>query len=247
MDSADLYQYSALPERHIRLLELAPGPDGKGYISIARIIIAHLDSLPEYHTLSYVWGDGEMPHRMVLGSGEILRMTTSLHEALPFVFTHCKVGYLWIDQICINQSDRSERGAQVALMSSIYSQATCVLIWLCAVFRYQGTLAWLIDKLGFTSQVSAFHEPGRARRHEFNEAHYVLELEYPELTQSMTDDSNMTDGRIRDILEELTHELLSLPWVRGPCISPSVTILIFSLGECGSSKKGSFRALRCSF
>jgi ankyrin repeat protein len=37
---------------------------------------------------------------------------------------------LWIDAICINQNDISERNAQVAVMSHIYSAANTVLVWL---------------------------------------------------------------------------------------------------------------------
>ncbi|KAH9204636.1 hypothetical protein DL95DRAFT_376840 [Leptodontidium sp. 2 PMI_412] len=37
---------------------------------------------------------------------------------------------LWVDAICINQSDVAERTAQVALMSRIYSTALSVVVWL---------------------------------------------------------------------------------------------------------------------
>ena len=37
---------------------------------------------------------------------------------------------LWIDAVCINQSDKAEKGCQVPLMARIYTQATEVLIWL---------------------------------------------------------------------------------------------------------------------
>jgi hypothetical protein len=37
---------------------------------------------------------------------------------------------LWIDGVCINQTDILERNRQVQLMGEIYSRASCVLIWL---------------------------------------------------------------------------------------------------------------------
>lgn len=37
---------------------------------------------------------------------------------------------LWIDAICIDQEDTSERNAQVAIMSRIYSSAKRVIVWL---------------------------------------------------------------------------------------------------------------------
>lgn len=37
---------------------------------------------------------------------------------------------MWIDAICINQTDLDEKGYQVELMGDIYSKASHVLIWL---------------------------------------------------------------------------------------------------------------------
>lgn len=39
-------------------------------------------------------------------------------------------GFVWIDALCINQNDLDERSAQVRLMPQIYSQASCVIVWL---------------------------------------------------------------------------------------------------------------------
>jgi hypothetical protein len=36
---------------------------------------------------------------------------------------------LWVDAICINQADISERNAQIRLMSNIYRSALCVLAY----------------------------------------------------------------------------------------------------------------------
>jgi Heterokaryon incompatibility protein (HET) len=37
---------------------------------------------------------------------------------------------IWIDQLCINQADLSERSQQVLLMADIYRQAQTTIIWL---------------------------------------------------------------------------------------------------------------------
>jgi hypothetical protein len=36
----------------------------------------------------------------------------------------------WIDAICVNQEDKSERSHQVGLMETIYTRATKVHVWL---------------------------------------------------------------------------------------------------------------------
>lgn len=38
--------------------------------------------------------------------------------------------WFWIDSICINQNDTSERESQIRLMGQIYRQATQTLVWL---------------------------------------------------------------------------------------------------------------------
>jgi hypothetical protein len=38
--------------------------------------------------------------------------------------------YIWIDALCINQSDNVEKAIQVPLMGSIYTNARQVIVWL---------------------------------------------------------------------------------------------------------------------
>lgn len=37
---------------------------------------------------------------------------------------------LWVDRLCINQADETERAQQVGMMSRIYSGAGSVIVWL---------------------------------------------------------------------------------------------------------------------
>ena len=39
-------------------------------------------------------------------------------------------GYLWIDAICIDQSNNVERAAQVRLMREVYASACKMIVWL---------------------------------------------------------------------------------------------------------------------
>lgn len=54
---------------------------------------------------------------------------------------------IWIDQICINQSDLKERSAQVMLMSRIYKQAEKCSIWLGGDDRFSKTGLETMKKL----------------------------------------------------------------------------------------------------
>lgn len=39
-------------------------------------------------------------------------------------------GYLWVDQICINQDNTAERNYQVGIMGKIYQAGHQILVWL---------------------------------------------------------------------------------------------------------------------
>jgi hypothetical protein len=88
-----------------------------------------LDGIPPYETLSYVWGTSERNATIKLEDETLLRVTETLHAALPFVVRHCETRYLWIDQVCIDQEHLQERGHQVSLMGRIYSGCSCVIVW----------------------------------------------------------------------------------------------------------------------
>jgi hypothetical protein len=66
----------------------------------------------------------------MLEHGSTLFITQNLAQALPFLAQVCETGYLWIDQLCINQGNLIERGHQVKQMGHIYHNCQRVLIWL---------------------------------------------------------------------------------------------------------------------
>ena len=82
-----------------------------------------------YQAVSYFWGDPIQDHSLKINGQHYLPITKSLAVALPQLTQICSTGFLWIDQICIDQSNNQERGQQVSIMGEIFSNATGVLIW----------------------------------------------------------------------------------------------------------------------
>lgn len=105
-------------KKQVRLLLLLPG-EFKDPIC-CNLLIAHLDEKPYYKALSYVWGD---PARRlpIFVNGQEHHITTNLYRALRRLRDVIEVRVLWIDALCINQNDISERSHQVTLMKDIYS------------------------------------------------------------------------------------------------------------------------------
>ncbi|RGP76702.1 heterokaryon incompatibility het-6 [Fusarium longipes] len=88
-----------------------------------------------YEALSYTWatisGNRQKDHTIFIGkSWNMLPITENCFDALKNCRLEDEDRYLWIDSICINQSDISERTHQVGLMKDIYSAASRVLIYL---------------------------------------------------------------------------------------------------------------------
>ena len=86
----------------------------------------------DYMALSYCWGDARITREIIVND-YCIHVTVNLEAALRQLRgCHCiKQGFkLWVDAICINQSNFEERGQQVSRMRNIYSSAAHVVIWL---------------------------------------------------------------------------------------------------------------------
>ncbi|KAI1839546.1 hypothetical protein JX266_014241 [Neoarthrinium moseri] len=112
MEFADKITYSHLPTETIRLLRLHEDP-----------------------TSDYCWGRDPQSKPLRLTGGTIF-INPNLAAAISCLqkLASDEVGkvlwvqYIWIDKICIDQNNVSERSAQVGLMGHIYSQSIRTLI-----------------------------------------------------------------------------------------------------------------------
>ena len=124
-----LYKPLAIARKEIRLLRLAPGP--VHLKPCCELEPASLNSLPvpDYEAVSYTWGNpndfGE-----IICHGQPLIVPKSAEMALRGLRLENQSKVLWIDAICINQSNREEREKQVAIMGDVYKNATRTLVWL---------------------------------------------------------------------------------------------------------------------
>lgn len=66
----------------------------------------------------------------MLIDGVALDVPASAESAVQRMRDRHSMRTLWIDSICINQSDINERSHQVGIMGDVYAHSTCNLIWL---------------------------------------------------------------------------------------------------------------------
>jgi hypothetical protein len=79
-----------------------------------------------YEALSYVWGNLE-PSAYIYLHGQRQRVTLELFQALKALRPlGNSFRLLWVDALCINQTDIQEQNHQVRLMGRIYSEASNV-------------------------------------------------------------------------------------------------------------------------
>ncbi|KAI9692699.1 MAG: hypothetical protein M1820_009450 [Bogoriella megaspora] len=82
-----------------------------------------------FDALSYTWGDLTDTFPIICNNQE-LRVHRNLRDALPYLARRQSSLPIWIDAICINQTDSDEKLTQVRMMHNIYSRANEVWVWL---------------------------------------------------------------------------------------------------------------------
>lgn len=133
----DPYIYQQLAPRQIRLFAILPA---QGSAISIRLIYADLPPIsdpeyPEYQALSYVWGTSTARHPVhVLSDRDtppsVIHVGDHLAGLLLRLREEQSEMLLWVDAICINQTDKAEKSHQIPLMGDIYRFASRVIVWL---------------------------------------------------------------------------------------------------------------------
>jgi hypothetical protein len=124
------YSYRSVDSssRGFRLAILQPSAHFPAPIT-CNLVEVTLDDHPIYEALSYVWGDTKILSTLQI-EGASFKVTTNLELALRYLRLPDKPRTIWVDAICIDQSNIEERNQQVALMKGIYSSCAVDLVWI---------------------------------------------------------------------------------------------------------------------
>ena len=123
------YELVVLPAKGwIRVLELY---SGSGALACSLRCERIEDVALRYEALSYVWGSEEPSNSVEIQCGDgVLSVGPNLACALMHIRYELEPRLLWVDAVCINQSDDEERSQQVQQMGNIFASAKRVLIWI---------------------------------------------------------------------------------------------------------------------
>src|SRR5690242_16376759 len=121
------YEYPDLDttQKQIRLLRLRHRAH-HGHLPQYELHTFDLDKAPNYIALSYTWGP-PLPNYPIRVNHRKLHIRANLHA---FLQGFAARGYIWIDQICIDQSNPEEKNHQVRMMAQIYKDCDSMIIWL---------------------------------------------------------------------------------------------------------------------
>ena len=127
--STNAYKYNPL-DRAADEIRLVTIKAGRAADDVQCTLGKRLSSeAPTYEALSYAWGDAAETKHISLGSFSFL-VTDNLHAALRHLRREHEDRTMWIDAICIDQTDDLEKNHQVRMMKRIYERAEKVVVWL---------------------------------------------------------------------------------------------------------------------
>ena len=172
--------------RQIRLLTFLKVESGLLSFSLTTV---NLDSQNDYLALSYEWG-AETANEIVLVNEWKTKIRPSLYSFLLQNVKTLHRKQIFIDAICIDQSDATEKQAQIGLMGKVYSGAAEVVAWLGARPPLDG------ETIPLSRLVSEYHKQKsdsirRALRSEALERLdrvKMKEMEIPPQVKQMLDD-----------------------------------------------------------
>ncbi|KAI1111932.1 heterokaryon incompatibility protein-domain-containing protein [Nemania sp. NC0429] len=125
------------------------------------------DPAMSYETTSYCWGDPTMRDSITV-DGYTVDVPASAVAALKCVREEREPRTVWIDSICIDQTDLDERAYQVGMMADIYRSARGNLVYLGESDERTGDAFEMVGRLDReirrkTADLAEFH--GLMRRH----------------------------------------------------------------------------------
>ncbi|KAK6863649.1 hypothetical protein PG995_000177 [Apiospora arundinis] len=134
------------------------------------------DATIQYKALSYSWKDGDDQESIyIMCNSTAVQVSLHLYKALVRLRSETELVRVWVDSLCINQKDNTERTHQVKIMREIYQNSSEVIVWLGDSKTHDNLLPtchrslldidylfdWFGDKRDI-SKLEAYYAPGSA-------------------------------------------------------------------------------------
>ncbi|KAI1735462.1 HET-domain-containing protein [Xylaria scruposa] len=179
VDDPPKFVYPKLAPTHntIRVLKILSSPKERPRVSLEEVNLSESPP-PSYRCLSYTWGDPldrslSSPENRIPMSGECDHYVENDEDGSAIMVTENCIDALqqisriqcpddkgqmpswWIDAICMDQDNKEEKNAQVAMMDQIYQKAEGVLVWLGKEDEHTGVAIKVLESLARVSPTLA--------------------------------------------------------------------------------------------
>jgi hypothetical protein len=121
------YQYSKIDPNTIRLVRIEVNINQDA--ASCELISVPLSEAPPYTAVSYRWGEPRKLHTILAGKNRIA-INQAVHDLVGQICPVRGVHHFWIDSICIDQANSTEKEAQIPIMGEIYEGANEVVVFL---------------------------------------------------------------------------------------------------------------------
>ncbi|KAI0542929.1 HET-domain-containing protein [Xylaria digitata] len=151
------YHYKRLcAEDAVRLIALDPATSEEDPLSCSIIQYRRSEQILDYSAISYTWGDRVFSRNLEIQCDDdvsYVRITHNVETLLRRLRALGSPHYLWIDAICLNQADESEKAQQVPVMGRIFGEAKVVHIWLGPEDRTTAKLFAFFREVGLLPEI----------------------------------------------------------------------------------------------
>jgi hypothetical protein len=117
-----------LGDGQIRILTVQPGSHSEPIVCTMREIETR--DAPNYDAISYCWTHGTILVPIAINGFDDFKVPAHLIACLRRLRNIATERHVWIDAICINQGDETDKSGQVQQMPKIYGNGWQTLIWL---------------------------------------------------------------------------------------------------------------------
>jgi hypothetical protein len=151
------YYYSHLSPSCIRLLRLLLCRNNLKHLrcELFEHPLQHSDkSSHPYEALSYVWASNKDRVQFITVNDQNLYITQNLYIVLLNLQDRLCSRVIWIDAICIDQTDKKKKEDQIALMAEIYAKARRVVVW---PGEAEDDSDWALEEIRLISERAAIH------------------------------------------------------------------------------------------
>ncbi|KAG5791298.1 hypothetical protein H9Q69_009663 [Fusarium xylarioides] len=186
------------------------------------LIQAYLNDIIPYEAVSYTWERQSTPHEIIVDKKK-LSITESLYEALCHLRRPDEDRVLWIDALCIDQTNIKERGHQVNRMAEIYKKADKVIVWLGYLSGNATQLKSAITML----EAQAAQLPGIPRRWPREDPRWKSQWRQIEANLGPLCRDKLVDG-LRSFMEK---PWFSRVWILQEVANAKTTIVTCNLGD----------------